>query len=329
MRVYNLIETCSDSDTENGSRQRSFSVGTPLRRNWRAALQFWCLTFVLSLVGPKVSSLIVLEFSLRAIATWMSAARDAGTRGLDMLLIQCQFSLGCSLTCTLVFLHQGALHSSISLFLAAALSWAVASYSSSLLSHVARLFPLHSTERYCGRCISLLTSGHNLQASLQRAVVLAFSVGAVASTATVFDHFLSQKDAIKLWTPLTLCYTMLVVYTQEDQTGAQSLLHTVALRLGGLLVLMLTLGNWSDVLHMLITFLGEAVCLMPSQDLLEAVLKVYVDQIITFSLLYLSKNMYVLIVMLMCIHNRNEKMTDVKKCVGINFTGRTRDQLEE
>ncbi|XP_072239142.1 transmembrane protein 82-like [Leuresthes tenuis] len=199
--------------------------------------------------------------------------QDADTRGLDLLLIQCQFSLGCSLTCTLAFLHQGALHSSISLFLAAALSWALASYSSSLLSHVARLFPLHSTERYCGRCISLLTSGHNLQASLQRAVVLAFAVGAVASTATVFDHFLSQKDAIKLWTPLTLCYTMLVAYSQEDQTSPESLLHTVVLRIGGLLVLMLTLGNWSDVLHMLIAFLGEAVCLMPSQDLLQAVLK--------------------------------------------------------
>jgi len=63
-------------------------------------------------------------------------------------------------------------------------------------------------------------------------------------------------------------------------------------------VLMLTLGNWSDVLHMLIAFLGEAVCLMPSQDLLQAVLKVYVDQIITFTLLYLSKNMYVLILII-------------------------------
>lgn len=142
--------------------------------------------------------------------------QDASSRGLDLLLIQCQFSLGCGLTCTLVFLHQGAPHSSLSLFLAAALSWALASASLSLWSHVARLYPLHSTERYCGKCITLLTSGHTILASLQRAVVLAFALATVASTATVYDHFLSQKDALKFWTPLTLCYTMLVVYIQGD-----------------------------------------------------------------------------------------------------------------
>ncbi|XP_041836869.1 transmembrane protein 82-like [Melanotaenia boesemani] len=274
VRVYNFIQTCSDSDINSRGKQRSSSSVNPLRRNWRAALQFWCLTVLLSLVGSRVSSLIVLEFSLRAISAWTSAGLDAGARSVDLLLIQCQFSLGCSLTCTLAFLHQGAPHSSLSLLLAAALSWALAGYSSSLLSHVVRLFPLHSAEHYCGRCISLLTSGHNILASLQRVVVLAFAIATVASTATVYNHFLSQKDAIKFWTPLTLCYAMLVVYsTQEDQTCTESILHTVVVRLGGLLVLMLTVGNWSDVIHVLIAFLGEVVCLLPSQDLLQAVRK--------------------------------------------------------
>lgn len=56
--------------------------------------------------------------------------------------------------------------------------------------------------------------------------------------------------------------------------GADTLLHTVVLRLGSLLVLMLTMGNWSDVLHVLVTFLGEAVCLLFSQDLLQFALMV-------------------------------------------------------
>ncbi|XP_042260051.1 transmembrane protein 82-like [Thunnus thynnus] len=276
MRVYYFSQTCSDSENETESKQRSSSPGSPLRRNWRTIVQFWSLTVLLSLVGSRVSSLIVLEFSLRAVSAWASAGLDADGRGLELLLIQCQFSLGCGLTCTLVFLHQGAPHSSLSLFLAAALSWGLAGYCSSLWSHVARLYPLHSTERYCGKCITLLTSGHTILASLQRVVVLAFTLATVASTATVYDHFLSQKDALKLWTPLTLCYTMLVVYVQEGQhrrTGAEALLHTVVLRLGALLVLMLTVGQWSDVLHVLITFLGEAACLLPSQDLLQVVLK--------------------------------------------------------
>ncbi|XP_020557121.1 transmembrane protein 82 [Oryzias latipes] len=277
LRVYHFIQTCRDSEISGGeSEQKPSSPETPLRSSWRAALQFWSLSFVLSVVGSRVSSLIVLEFLLRAVSAWMSAGLNAGVGSLDLLLIQCQFSLGCSLLCTLAFLHQGALHSSLSLLLAAGLSWVVASYSSSLWSHAARLYALHSTERYCGKCIHLLTSGHTLLASLQRAVVLAFAVGTVASASTVYEHFLFHKDAIKFWTPLTLCYTMLVVFTQEaqqKQAGMEKLLHTVVMRLGGLLVLMLTVGNWSDVLHVLVSFWGEAVCLLSSRDLLQAVLQ--------------------------------------------------------
>ncbi|XP_037304165.2 transmembrane protein 82-like [Pungitius pungitius] len=276
IRVYNFIEKCSDSETKTESKPSLFSLGNLLRGNWIKVLQFWFLTVLLSLVGSRVSSLIVLEFSLRAISAWASAGLDARYRGLDLLLTQCQFSLGCALTCTLHFLHQGAPHSSLSLFLAAALSWALASACHSLWSHVATLYPLHSRAGYCGKCSTLLASGHTLLASVQRAVVFAFAIASVASTSTVHDHFLSQKDALKFWTPLTLCYTMLVVYIQADQqrqTGAEALLHTVVLRLGALLVLMLTVGHWSDVLHVLFSFLGEAVCLLPSQDLLKAALQ--------------------------------------------------------
>ncbi|XP_067360543.1 transmembrane protein 82-like [Channa argus] len=274
LRVYYFIETCNNSESE--TKQRSSSPRSFLTVSWRAALQFWFLTVLLSLVGSRVCSLIVLEFTVRAVSTWTSAGLDAYNRSPDLLMIQCQFSLGCGLTCTLVFLHQGAPHSSLSLFLAAALSWALASISHSLWSHVAKLYPLHSTERYCGKCISLLTSGHNIMASLQRVVVLAFALATVAATATVYDHFLVQKEALRFWIPLTLCYTTLVVYVpenQQHQASTDALLHTAFRRLGALLVLMLTVGDWSDVLHVLITFLGETVCLLPSQDLLEDVLE--------------------------------------------------------
>lgn len=239
------------------STQRSSSL---VRVSWKTTLQFWLLAVLLSLVGSRVSSLIVLEFCLRAVSAWGSAGlvssethrksttqwivlvsplypcsptawtcvyyfhplsrivliQDASSRGLDLLLLQCQFSLGCGLTVTLDFLHQGAPHSSLSSFLAAALSWALATISHSLWSHVATFYPLHSTKKYCGKCITLLTSGHGILASLQRAVVLAFALGAVASTTTVYNHFLSHKDALKFWTPLTLCYAMLVVYMQGE-----------------------------------------------------------------------------------------------------------------
>uniref|UniRef100_A0A674NHK4 Transmembrane protein 82 n=1 Tax=Takifugu rubripes TaxID=31033 RepID=A0A674NHK4_TAKRU len=272
MRLYHFTQTCGDRENDD-SRQRLPLSGSPLRK-WRRAGQFWCLVMLLSLVGPRVSSLIVLEFCLRAVSAWASAGLvSSPTMGLNLLLIQCQFSLGCSLTCILDFLHQGALHSSLSLLLAAALSWMLASVVDSLWVHVAQLYQLHSTQRNCGKCITLLTSGHAILASLQSVVILAFALGIVASTNTVSDHFLSHKDALKFWTPLTLCYTVLLFYIQEEQnqqTGLEALLHYVALRLGALLVLMLMVGEWTDVLHVLIAFLGEAACVLPSQDLLQS-----------------------------------------------------------
>lgn len=71
--------------------------------------------------------------------------------------------------------------------------------------------------------------------------------------------------------------TFLSVFAEDEhrQKGAAALLHSVVMRLGALLVLMLAMGDWSDVLHVLIAFLGEAVCLLPSRDLLQAVLKVW------------------------------------------------------
>uniref|UniRef100_A0A667YA73 Transmembrane protein 82 n=1 Tax=Myripristis murdjan TaxID=586833 RepID=A0A667YA73_9TELE len=268
MRIHLFIQTCSDSEAENERSKRSSSASRLLIGNWKTVLHFWWLTVLLSLVGSRVSSLIVLEFSLRVVSAWLT---DSPGRGPQLLLIQCQFSLGCALSCSVAFLQQGAPHSSLNLFLAAGLAWVLASVCHQLWCHVARLYPLHSTERYCGKCITLLTSGHNILVTLQRLVVLAFALAAAASTATVYDHFLSQKDALKFWTPLTLCYTMLVVYIQEEQlrqTGAEALLHSVVLRLGALLVLMLTVGHWSDVLQVLVTFQGEVACLLQSKDIL-------------------------------------------------------------
>lgn len=66
------------------------------------------------------------------------------------------------------------------------------------------------------------------------------------------------------------------IFTEEQnqQTVPEALVHCVVLRLGALLVLVLTVGEWPDVLHVIIALLGEAACLLPSQDLLQSVLKV-------------------------------------------------------
>lgn len=273
IRVHHFRLMCSENDSESSKVKSSSLLVRGLGGQWKSSLQFWALALLLALIGSRVSSLILLEFILRALSAWGTA--ESHNSNLDLLLVQCQFSLGCGLTCTLVYIHQEAPHSTLGLFLAAALSWVLANYCLGLWRHVAKLYPLHSKERYCGKCISLQTSGHGILGRLQKVVILVFALAAAVSTATVFENFLSQKDALKLWTPLTLCYSLLVVYIQDGQNRqsvTEALIHSVVVRLGALFVLMLTVGDWTDVLHVLIAFLGEAVCLLPSQDILEFVL---------------------------------------------------------
>lgn len=133
---------------------------------------------------------------------------------LQQLLVQSQFSLGCALSCSLYFLHEGATHRWLCLVLAAALSWFLARQATLLLRHVMTLFELHSSQRYCGICISLLTSGHYLLPMLCKTMAIALSVAVVASVSIINRHFLSATEALRFWTPLTICYTLLVVYMQ-------------------------------------------------------------------------------------------------------------------
>ncbi|KAJ8412173.1 hypothetical protein AAFF_G00144400 [Aldrovandia affinis] len=235
-------------------------------------LKFWFLTGLLGLVGPHVASIVVLEFCLRAVAARITVGPDMGSRYVQQYLVQCQFSLGCALSCSLHFLQEGALRRSFSLLLAVGPSWLLASQSERLWYHVAALYPLHSSQRYCGVCITLLASGHALLPHLCHAVLLAFAVAAVAAICIVNHHFLLVAEALQFWTPLTIFYTLLVVYIQEEQhrrPGGEALFHTAVVRLGGLLVLMVTVGTLVDVAHILLCFLGEAACLMPTRDLLD------------------------------------------------------------
>uniref|UniRef100_A0AAY4EGT5 Transmembrane protein 82 n=1 Tax=Denticeps clupeoides TaxID=299321 RepID=A0AAY4EGT5_9TELE len=268
LRVYLFTEAHStDRDVRPGEKPKHSPVGR--RSGLTGALQFWVLAGILSVVGPRVASLVVLEFSLRA-----ASARITGSRkGFEeQLLVQSQFSLGCALSCSLHFLHEGAPQRWLSLSIAAALSWYLAGLSGRLQEHVMALYRLHSSQRYCGVCIGLLSSGSSILPYLCRALFLTFAVAAVAAISTINQNFLSASEALRFWTPLTICYTLLVVYMQEEQhrqPSGNSALHTVVVRLGGLLVLMLTVGRWADVLHVLVCFLGEATCLLLAQDILD------------------------------------------------------------
>lgn len=179
-------------------------------------LQFVCVSAVLAVVGSRVASLVVLEFCLRAVSGLITAGPDSG-RFLKHLLVQSQFSLGCALSCSLHFLHEGASQQWLCLLLAAALSWYLARLATRLQHHVMTLYRLHSSQRYCGMCIGLLSSGRVLMPMLCRTLLCAFIVAIVAAVSIINQHFLSATEALRFWTPLTICYTLLVVYMQGEK----------------------------------------------------------------------------------------------------------------
>ncbi|KAM7404373.1 hypothetical protein PAMP_011725 [Pampus punctatissimus] len=271
MRVHLFLEEQSWSD-KDASSQKAAGHQRETKSGFTGMVQFFFVTGILAVVGSRVASLVVLEFSLRAVSGWVTAGPDSG-RFLQQLLLQSQFSVGCALSCSLHFIHEGASQRWLCLLLAAALSWLLARQATRLLHHVMALYKLHSSQQYCGICISLLTWGRCLLPMLCRTLFITFSVAVIASVSIINQHFLSATEALRFWTPLTICYTLLVVYMQEEQhrqPSSQAVMNAVVVRLGGLMVLMLTVGHWTDVLHILMCFLGEASCLIPTKDLLDA-----------------------------------------------------------
>lgn len=56
----------------------------------------------------------------------------------------------------------------------------------------------------------------------------------------------------------------------RQSTGRGLVLRTVVVRMGGLFILLLTVGRWTDILHVFVSLLGELWCLLLSGILLES-----------------------------------------------------------
>ncbi|XP_072442677.1 transmembrane protein 82 isoform X1 [Chiloscyllium punctatum] len=234
------------------------------------SLYFCILTVLFSVVGYRVSSLIVLEFSLRIISTLLSN-KDGTSRTQTFLL--CQFSVGCGMTTSLSFLNDGAPHSTLSLVLSASLASLLTWYVWKLAKHINTMYELHSKERYCGVCILLLTTWHQIPRLLCNALKVVFIVADTAAIFLINSDFITTSEAIRFWTPLTICYTLLIIYMQEEQKQnptEQTVYQTVGVRMGGLLILTLTIGKWMDVLHVILSLIGELLCLLQAGRMREA-----------------------------------------------------------
>ncbi|XP_049628037.1 transmembrane protein 82 [Suncus etruscus] len=257
-------------------------VNTPKRRLEKERLRAqWAslemvhlagLALILTLVGTRVASLVVLEFSLRAISMVLSLDKGSlGSEKLQLYLLS-QYSLGCGLTCGLSYLQEGAPHRTLNLLLSLGLAALLHMGARRCRLHVCHLYELHTSQNYCGLCLGLLASAHNLPRLLGRALTVAFIVGDLAAVTLINQDFLTTSEAVRFWTPLTICYTLLVIYMQEEERrnpGMQGQVQTVLVRMGGLSVLLLTVGRWLDLLGLFFSLLGEIWCLVGIRTLLD------------------------------------------------------------
>lgn len=134
----------------------------------------------------------------------------------SQLYLLCQYSLGCGISCSLGYLQEGAPHRTWNLLLAVGLALLLTHYVWRLTWHVSALYELHCKERYCGGCLFLLTTWHGIPRMLCHALRVTFGVADLAAVALINRDFLSTSEAIRFWTPLTICYTLLVIYMQGE-----------------------------------------------------------------------------------------------------------------
>nr|XP_056721441.1 transmembrane protein 82 [Euleptes europaea] len=224
---------------------------------------------LLAAVGSRVAALVVLEFSLRAVATLLALPKGAHSSQLFLL---CQYSLGCGVSCSLSYLQEGAPRRTWNLLLSAGLAGLLTSYVWRLTHHVFTMYELHCKERYCGVCLFLLTNWHGIPRLLCNALKVTFLVADLTAVALINRDFLTTSEAIRFWTPLTICYTLLVIYMQEEQRqnpSQQMVYQTVFVRMGGLLILLMTVGRWTDILNVFISLMGEIWCLLRAGATLE------------------------------------------------------------
>lgn len=266
LKVYFFV-ACVNDPQRQPQMQR-------LRAQWASLemVHLAGLALFLTVIRARVAALVVLEFSLRAVSTLLSLGKGSRDKERLQLFLVCQFSLGCGLSCGLSFLQEGAPHRSLNLLLSLGLAALLGLGARRLNRHICNLYELHSSQRYCGVCLGLLASQHGLPRFLGRALAVAFAVSDLAAVALINKDFLNTSEAVRFWTPLTICYTLLVIYMQEEQQHRFSLqgqVQTVLVRMAGLFVLLMTVGLWLDLLGIFVSLLGELWCLAGIRILID------------------------------------------------------------
>ncbi|KAJ8360733.1 hypothetical protein SKAU_G00172580 [Synaphobranchus kaupii] len=239
MRIQLFLKATSN---EEGYGKKQSGTKAWAKSSLGGTLQFWFITGLLGLIGPRVASLWVLEFCLRATSARITTRIGGGATPFAQPADGGRAELAARQPERAVVAPRG---SAVPAAQLPAVLWRV---------HDAPGIGPHPPAP------SVPRRGYSIRGSRRgRYLYCQPPLPVCSKRLPVLDsaHYMLR---------------LLVVYMQEEQhrrPGGEVLLHTAVVRLGALLGLMLMLGTWADVTHLILCFLGEAACLIPSQDLLD------------------------------------------------------------
>ncbi|NXS94365.1 TMM82 protein, partial [Jacana jacana] len=212
------------------------------------------LTALLALVGSRVAALVVLEFSLRAISTLLSLRkvrweggkpRHGGVEGAVEWCSLCRFAAG------------GA---------AGTAAWWGPRIA--LQPRVGRLVMggLQRGGNHACPCCLQQPWGLGEAAAWRRPHLRLQLCIPLAALQEGWWGWGGGTRASPQWLP----QPCVLAEESRQSTDGQGVYQTVLVRMGGLFILLLTIGRWSDVLHILVSLLGELWCLLRAGVMLEA-----------------------------------------------------------
>ncbi|NWS47203.1 TMM82 protein, partial [Probosciger aterrimus] len=212
------------------------------------------LTGLLALVGSRVAALVVLEFSLRTMSTLLSLGKD-GWHGENHVLL----CMRACLQLCIPLLHA----------MPEALQGAAA-WRKPLIA-LSPCIPL----QFCSTCKEVRMRMAGMEKSMHHFACMS----AAMHPLTAWYICGEDEDACLCNCASSCCHQCLWgshcggrILAEEPQqsSGRRPVFQTVLVRMGGLFILLLTVGHWVDIFHVLISLLGELWCLLHARVMLEA-----------------------------------------------------------
>uniref|UniRef100_UPI00358F79D6 transmembrane protein 82 n=1 Tax=Myxine glutinosa TaxID=7769 RepID=UPI00358F79D6 len=211
------------------------------------------LTVVLTFISHRVAALLVMESSAHGLIRLISSPMSACE-----CFASVKFALGCSMLTTLKYLYEESIHTTLNMAISSHLASLMLMKLKQWHAHIDLLYALHSDQKYCGLCALFHNNWQNVPSFMNAVMKRILGFGTYTSIMLINQDFTSTSNSLRFWLLLIICYGLLTMQKHGDEPSSHSSGRNVfGMRMIALFVITLTVGNWEDILHIPLVFLGE------------------------------------------------------------------------